>query len=240
MSDKQKKEVNEFQCLASHRGTYVKLLKAEPFMKNGKPQGEPKYSASFMFETSDEDLKRLQTEVTAMLRAKHEGKKFIINRPLTQEELDAGNCVIVQVPWRNGDKEADRMKKEGKDGEVFRGHTLVKASSKYRPDLSAIMERGKLPVDFLTEEAIAANAKFFYSGAWYVPLFGLHYYAGDERNPPGVSLYLNAVMFHKNDTKLGGARKSAAETFKHFIGTISDEDPTAGQADALLDDEILS
>lgn len=229
-----KNEVNEFQCNSSHRACYVNILEAKAFKKNGVAKGDPKYGSSFMFAPDDADLKRLKAEVSAMLAAKHPGKKIVIRR-LTQEEMDSGSAVEVQVPWKNGDKEADRMKTAGKDGEVFRGSVLVKASSKYQPNLAALVDK-KLQ-EFTTPEGIAANAKFFYSGAWMVPCFGLHYYKGDEGKPDGVSLYLNAVLFHKNDTRLGGARKSAAETFKSFVGTISDEDTTAGASAEELADE---
>jgi hypothetical protein len=82
-----------------------------------------------------------------------------------------------------------------------------------------------------------AAAKFFYSGAHLVPSFGLHWYKGDEGKPDGVSLYLNAVLFAKHGTRLGGRSANAAETFKGYIGSISSEDPTGGAAANELEDE---
>lgn len=234
----EKKERHELQCNASYRGSYMDLLEARAFKKNGVAQGEPRFGGTFLMPKDAVDLKKLQAEVVAVLKAKlGADKKLIVNRLLTQEELDSGKAVVVQVPWKDGDKEADRMKAAGKDGEANRGHVLVVSKSKYQPNLAAFVEKGKPPVDFLTEEAVAANAKYFYSGAFYVPCFGIHFYPGDAKNPAGVSLFLNAVLFHKHGEKLGSARKSSAETFKGFMGTISDEDTTAGATDTLGGDD---
>lgn len=227
MTTETKKEINEVQMAASHRAVYVNLLKPRAFKKAGQDKGDPKYGASFLFTAEDADLKKLQAEVIAALKAKFPGKKLVPRR-LTQEEMDRGDTVEVQVPWKDGTKQADKAKAENKRAEELRGFIVVKSSSKYQPNLSALVNK-KLE-EFNTEEAVAANAKYFYSGAWMVPCFGVNVYNGDERNPPGASLYLNAVLFHKNDTRIGGQRKSAAETFKNFVGTISEEDPTEGQA----------
>jgi hypothetical protein len=115
---------------------------------------------------------------------------------------------------------------------------LLKASSKYQPALSAIVN--KQIVDFSTPESVATAAKYFYSGAWMVPSFGFHWYKGDEGKPDGVSLYFNGCLFVKDGTRLDRPQRSAAETFKSYIGSISQEDPTGGATAGAdeLDDEI--
>lgn len=239
MTDQAKKQ-DDFNFQTAHRASHANIETPKAFMKNGKAQGDPKYSALFIIDPENADLARLKAEVTAMLKAKADGKTIRARR-LTQEELDAGTFVEVSVPWKSGDKEADRLKAKnnGDDskGAIYRGQVLLKASSKYQPALSAI-EGGKI-VDFVTDEAKAvAGKKYFYSGALLVPGFGLHWYKGDEGKPDGVSLYLNAVLFAKGGARLGGRQQNAAETFKGYIGTISQEDPTAGAAEDNLDDEI--
>lgn len=239
MTEETKKQ-DDFNFQTAHRASHLHIDVPKPFMKNGKPQGDPKYSALFIIDPENADLVRLKAEVTAMLKAKA-GGKTIRARRLTQEEVDVGTFIEVSVPWKAGDKEADRLKTKnnGDDskGAIYRGQVLLKASSKYQPALSAI-EGGKI-VDFVTDEAKAvAGKKYFYSGAWIVPGFGLHWYKGDEGKPDGVSLYFNAALYAKAGPKLAGRTHNAAEAFKGYIGSISQEDPTAGAASDDLDDEV--
>lgn len=226
------------------RAAYANIDKAHKFKKNGVETGEPRYDASFLVAPNDKDLAALKAEVSAMLKAKHPGQK-IVPRRLTQEEVDSGNVVEVHVPWYAGEKEAKRIVAKAKPGkeaeaakraEIFNGQVLVKAASKFQPNLSAFIN--KQVVDFVTEEAKAANGKkYFYPGSYLVPSFKLHYYAPDGDKPGGVSLYLDAVLFIKDGEKLaGGAGKSAAETFKNYLGSVSAEDPTAGAVDELEED----
>ena len=181
------------------------------------------------------DIARLKREVVAMLQANNKsGKKIKVGR-LSEEQEAAGTHVEVQVPWKDGTKFADAEKAKGKDAEYARGKVLLKASSKYQPALAAIVD--KKIVEFTTEESKAEAKKYFYSGAYLVPSVGLHFYKGDEGKPDGVSLYFNGVLFAKHGPRLGGRGGNATETFKGYIGSISDEDPTGGSS-VEDDDEI--
>lgn len=247
MTTEQKDKPQDFNFTTAHIGSYADIMEPRAFQKNGQKKGEPKYSCTFAVdptpvlknvngkEVDMSDLAQLKREVVKLLQSKAPGKKFVMRR-LTQEELDAGNVVEVQVPWKDGTKFADAEKAKGKDAEYARGKVLVKGSSKYQPALSAIVDK-KL-VEFDTPESIVAAKKYFYSGAYMVPSFGLHWYKGDEGKPDGVSLYFNAVMFAKNGPRLGGRQANAADTFKGYIGSISEEDPTAGAGNDEMDDEI--
>lgn len=230
MSDEKKQ--NDFNFTTAVRCAYADIINPRAFVKNGKPKGDPKYSVTVLLPPDNPDLKRLQAAVGAMARENKPGKKFV-TRALTQEELAAGDTVQLAVPWKSGEAEADRMKAGGKNGEVFRGHTLVKASSAYAPVLDVI-EKGVL-VPYHDPEVRAKASKYFYSGAFIVPSFGLHWYKGDTGKPDGVALYFNACAFAKNGERLGGRAVNSAETFKHYLGTLSAEDPTGGEQ---LDDEI--
>lgn len=233
------KKQDDFNFQTAHRASHANIVEPKAFEKGGVKKGDPKYSALFIIEPENPDLARLKAEATAMLKAKANGKTIRARR-LTQEEVDAGTFVEVNVPWKSGDKEADRLKAKnnGDDskGSIYRGQVLLKASSKYQPALSAI-EGGKI-VDFVTDEAKAvAGKKYFYSGAYLVPGFGLHWYKGDEGKPDGVSLYFNAALFAKHGPRLGGRTHNAAEAFKGYIGNISQEDPTGGAASEDLGDD---
>lgn len=236
-----------FDFNSAHRAAYANILEAKPFKKNGVAAGEPRYDASFLVSPDNEDLKRLQGEVVKMLKAKNPGKQIVARR-LTQEEVDKGNVIEVHVPWSAGDKEANRIVSKAKPGDeakaeakaaIFRGQIIVKASSKYQPQLSALENRQVL--EFTTDESKAANGKkYFYPGAFLVPSFKLHAYPGETNKPGGVALYLDGVLFVKHGEKLaGGGGRNPAEVFKGYLGSIKDEDPTGGaKAADELDDEI--
>lgn len=245
------KEKPQFTFTDKYRGTYTFVTEAKAFKKKGQIKGDPKYSSMFLIEPKyiekdgkkiidpSSDLGRLQAEVVRMLKAKYPGKKLVVGRRMTQEELDSGEAVEVNVPWFKGEKEGERLKAKGKeaDAAIYAGKFCVKGSSKYRPLLDVI-EGGKV-VSLTTDEAVKASAgKYFYSGAWFLPTFGLHAYDGDEGKSGGVSMYLNALLFCAHGERLGGRSHNPAEAYKGYLGKISDEDPTGGAASEELDDEI--
>lgn len=236
MAEKEKEKPAEFTVSKAVPVSFEAIVTPRKFKKNGKEQGDPRFQGTFVFDPTDEDLKKLQAEVVKMLHANNaSGKKLKIGR-LTEEQENAGTHIEVKVPWQDGTKYADKQKAAGKDAEWARGKILVKATSKYRPALAALVD-GKV-LEFATDEAVAANKKYFYDGALLVPSFGLHFYKGDEGKPDGVSLYFNAALFVKHGPRLRGSGRSAAETFKGYIGSISQEDPTGGADLGELDDEI--
>jgi hypothetical protein len=237
----EKKQYDDFNFQTAHVVSYANIEKPKAFEKKGQPKGDPKYSALFIIDPECPDLVRLKEDVLKALKEQYPGKTLRARR-LTEEELTAGTFVEVSVPWRSGDKEADRLKAKnnGDDskGTIYRGKILVKASSKYQPALSII--EGGTVVDLETDEAKAKAGKYFYSGAYLVPSFRFNPFEGDENKPGGMSLYLNAVLFAKNGKRIGGRTVNAAEAFKGYVGTISQEDPTAGAGFNRddLDDEI--
>jgi len=248
-----------------YRGTYVNIIEARAFKKKGQDKGDPKYGASFIIEPAfidkdgkqvidpASDLGKLQAEVARMLKAKHPGKKLIIGRRMTQEELDSGAAVEVNVPWQKGEKLVAAMK--GKDGgpasedkkaealKLYAGKIVLKGSSKYRPAIDAIEPgTGKLLAFTGLEEGVikAQASKFFYSGAFFLPTFSLNYYDGDEGKPSGVSLYLNALLFTKGGERIGGRTHNPAEAYKGYIGKISQEDPGSNAAvEELSEEEVF-
>lgn len=194
--------------------TFPNLLEAKAVQVKGKASGEPKYSSNFEFDPESEDLKALKAKAVAVARAKWPGRDL--------KELS--------FPFTSGDKLAEKAKAKSKDREFSRGKIVVTARSKYQPRLS-VVEGGKI-VD-LEGDAIKARGRVFYSGVSALAQFNLVAYDGVGNNPDGVTAYLNmAVSLNKGAKLAGGA--SAAEVFKGYIGTASDEDPTGAD----LDDEI--
>lgn len=196
--------------------TFPNLLEAKSVMRNGKATGDPKYSANFEFEPDSEDLAALKAEMVKVARAKWPGC----------------DLKTIAFPIANGDKLADKAKARDKDREFSRGKAVLTARSKYQPRLSVI-EGGK--VRELEGDAIVATGKqVFYSGVKALAQVNLVAYEPvQDDGKPGVTAYLNMVCSTNKGTKLTGGA-SAADVFKGYIGSTSDEDPTGGD----LDDEI--
>lgn len=237
MSDKKEKPTITFQT--GYIGTYLNIMEAKAFARKGQPLGDPKFSASFVIDPKSADFETLKAAVVNLLKENLPGKKLVAGRRMTQEEADAG-AVEVNLPWRRGEDEVKRLtEKGGEFKDIYTGNMIVKASSKYRPLLDAIEKSAPNGIlSFSTDEIIKAQgSKYFYSGAYFLPTFGLNFYAAKGRDPGGVSLYLNAMLFTKHGERLGGRKHNPAEAYKGYLGKISQEDPTAGAAD-VLDDEI--
>ena len=130
------------------------------------------------------------------------------------------------------DRLADRRKeKAGKeDGEYQRGKVIIAARSKYEPKLSGI-QAGKV-VDY-EGDARKLHEKDFFFGAECLAQINFVAYDGVGANPDGVTAYLNMVFVTGKGTKIAGGA-SAAEAFKGYAGTVSNEDVTGDT----LDDEI--
>ncbi len=236
-----------------YRAVYSNIVIPREFVKG---DGKPRHDASFLVDPNSEELKKLQAEVVKLMKSAHPGKQIVARR-LTQEEVDKGNVIQVQTPWYKGEQEAERIVAKAKPGneakaaaraEIFKGKIILKASSKYIPDLAAV-ENGKLlQFDKSDDASVAVAAKFFWPGRYVVPSFKLNIYPGDAKKLPGVSLYLDSAlaMFVKKpdgtldfgEKILGAGGRNAAEVFKGVLGSISQEDPTGGAVDE-LDDEIL-
>lgn len=177
----------------------------------GKEQGAPKYSANFVFPPDHPDLPKLVAKAKEVAGAKWPGREL----------------ATLKFPFSKGDKLADKAKAKGKDGEFQRGKTVLASRSKYEPRLSVI-ENGKL-VELEGPARAAAKPKF-YSGVEVLAQFNFVTYEGVGENPDGVTAYLNQVCSLNKGARIAGGA-SAAEVFKGYAGTVSNEDPTG-------DDEI--
>lgn len=195
------------------------LYEARAFGAKGKESGTPKFSANFVFEPDNEDLKALKALAAKVARAKWP------DRPFSD----------LAFPFADGNKLADKRKqKSGKeDGDFNRGKVVIAARSKYQPRLSGI-ENGKA-IDYEGDLLLKSKPKFFF-GAEVLAQFNLVAYDGVGGNKDGVTAYLNMVFSTGNGKKLGGGGPSGAAVFGGYVGSSSTEDPTGGALD--LDDEI--
>lgn len=194
--------------------TFPNLLTAKAVTRNGKATGEAKYSANFLFKPDSPDLNAIKALAAKLAKAKWPGK------PLSE----------LTTPWRDGDKLAEKRKaKKGKDDAAFnRGKIVLIARTKYQPRLSIL--GASAPIDLDTPELLKLHGGKFYSGVEVLAEVNLvPYDAVEDDGKPGVTAYLQAVLSLNKGDKLTGGGRSAAETFKGYVGHASSEDPTQNE-----------
>lgn len=196
--------------------TFSNLFEAKAIGKKGKEQGEPKYSATIEVDPSSALFQQLKTEALKVAAKRWPGRD-------TNE---------LKFPWAKGSELADKAKRESppKDREFSRGKAVITARTKLEPTLAYV--DGRTLVENLEDSRrIAAKSKF-YPGVQVLVEVALKAYEGVGANPDGVNAYLNKVVSLNKGAKiegLSGSRTSAADTFKGYLGTTSDYDPTAGE-----------
>jgi len=215
-------------------GSFPNVMEAKAVKKNGKETGEPKFSYNFEFPADHPDLKSLKSLALKLAKAKWPGRDIVREAALVDAN---GNKKLstFNFPWSLGDSLAEKAKKNGKDREWSRGRLVLTARSKYEPRLSAIVN-GQL-VEFDGENQPRALAKkHFFTGADVLFQVNLQAYEGvGDTGADGVTAYLNMVLATGKGKKVGGSAPSAADTFKGYIGTVSNEDVAAGLDD---DEEV--
>lgn len=191
--------------------TFPNLITPKAFGARGKETGEPKFSANFEFAPDSADLKGMKAVAAAVAKAKWPGRSL--------KEL--------AFPFSNGDKLADDAKANKKDREFYRGKIVLAARSKYEPKLAGF-ENGQ-PVDYQGDARKAAAGKF-YPGVEVLAQFNFVAYKGVGKNPDGVTAYLQFV-FTTGKGERRSTGQTAAEVFKSYIGTASQENPFSVPAD---------
>lgn len=222
------------------------LIEAKKFKgKNGKESGDPKFGASFLFDPESADLKAMKAKAMQVAAAKWPGRNCAAESKGSVVEENGEKIRLAptfKFPFSSGDtianKRVAKLKAEGKEddgkGDFQRGKVVVKTASKFAPRL-AVLLNGK-PVD-LEGDAIKANAGKFYSGTHVLAQFNfVPYDKVGETGTDGVTVYLNSVLTLNKGEKLSSGGAPAAEVFKGYVGSASDEDPTAGTgADDIAD-----
>ncbi len=203
--------------------SHPNLFTAKAIGPKGKESGTPKFSANIVLDADHPDFKPLQELAATIAKARWPGRPF-------KDESDPTRNL--KFPFVSGTKLADKRKAVGKeDGEFQRGKIVIPARSKYEPKLSAL-EGGKV-VEYEGDARKLHASKFFFGAECLVQL-NLVAYEGIGSNPDGVTAYLNMIFVTGKGKKLGGGT-TAAEAFKGYVGTVSNEDPTGGDLDDNID-----
>ena len=194
----------------------VRLL--YPVLINPKPvmgKGDPKYQATLLMEP---DVARSMGAIAMK----------VANVQWPGRQLNE-----LHFPFISGDAEAARLealtKADGKDrnASVYRGLKILRSRSKYAPQL-IVLESGQL-VTYADERRALAESKF-YSGCYIDARVTFATYPGVKPNPDGVTAYLDMAIKLKDGPRLG--QPDAVETFKHYQGTMTTENPLEAEVNS--------
>lgn len=205
---------------------WPRLITAEPFKKNGKPVGDPKYSGTFVLAPDHPDLAPLKGRAAAVAKGKWPGVEFnTIEWPFASgDKMIAENAAKVAAK-----EEGVRLLSEDVQ-KLFAGKVVLKARTKKQPSLGKMTSTGILILEGVT---LDREKGIFYSGT--DTLFEVNFWANTgSKGEKYITAYLNAVVSYNKGAKIGGGGAPLAERFKGYVGHATAEDPTAGT----LDDEI--
>lgn len=200
------------------------LFEPKPFRdRNGKEQGDPRYSCQLVFDTDHPDWQALRKHALAVARNEFPEVKW--------EDFTK--------PFKSGTEIADKRKAENAklvaagqrakpEAEYARGKGILTASSTVRPSFSIF--EGARVVDLLEDAAIIkARQKFFFGAEC---LAQMNFAAGEVRGSKYVACYINLVVSTGKGKNLGGSRPTGSNVYAGY-NNGSDADPTGG-----IDDEI--
>jgi hypothetical protein len=222
--------------------SYPKLLKAEPYVENGKPKGDPVYSFEGISEVDSlNSWNILDKEKDAFVPGSVE--KLCVS--LAKEKWGADFDVRAAVqhgglswPFKSGDKKAET---KGEKAAVYRGKKFWRAKAlaeingtPNEPALYFADKDGQL-VKLLkgTENGKQRINESFYGGA--ICTAELNVVAGETAKGKYVTFYVNSVIFETDGDRLGGG--SAVERLRGVKGGATKYDPTEGMKED-LEDEI--
>lgn len=189
---------------------FPNLFVPRPIKINGKEKGEPVFGVTMLFDKasmSPEDQDRLKTLIETAQRVAREkwpGRDFKVEP--------------IAMPFKQGDKEAEKSEKRGKNGDFYKGKLVLKTNSKFKPQVVGLDRK----------EII--NDKLVYSGCLMYAEVNFVAYDSVNGGTDGVKAYLgNFVMKAKDGPRIAG--KSAADVFAGIGGADVNDDPTAGMGD---------
>lgn len=220
--------------------SFPNLIEARAVTRNGKATGEAKFSTDAEFELNSADAKRIVSLCKKAALAKWPDLEEVKGRLKYTD--DEGNEKFVNMPYKLGDRLADKAKaksdKEGKERlrEWSRGKFVLTARTKKEPSLAVVINGQAIDLD--SEALKTAHAGKFYTGVEGLLEVTLAAYdAVDDTGTNGVTAYLNSVVSLNRGKKLISGRKSATEVFSGYLGKITDEDPSDGLGDYFGDDD---
>ena len=180
--------------LQNVRLSYPKLFKAEQYVRNGKPEGEPAFSASFIFPKNHPGVKELKAAIKEVATAKWGNKA-----EATLKAIEAKD----QTCLHDGDT---------KDEEAYQGNYFVNARSKNRPTVLDTKANGDKPL-------VESDGRP-YAGCYVHAIVEL--WADDTNKRVNASLC--GVKFYKDGNAFTGGRPAKADEFADVVEDEEGED----------------
>lgn len=219
------------------RMSYPKLDKPVPFMRNGKPQGDPKFSLQMIFQPEDMGKFKMVgdgdeiVDVDISKVCKDLAMKRWPGRELPDLFPKKSNG-LTNWPIKKGDTlvQLEGNKAKPKNVDHLEGMYVITAtgSAKYPPQLR-YRDKGQIvTLDRESEADMKIVKKLFGVGGYYASA-EISLMAHEVDDKCYVTFYLNKVMFKKEGERLGG--QSLMDRFDGLDGGESDVDPTAGDND---------
>jgi len=217
MRDKEQEVTLELGLTKAVRAIWPGLHEARKFKdEQGRENGEPKYSATFLIPADHPDLKAHKQEVAKLARAKFGA---------------ASDLKTLKFPFVSGDDEAMKAIEKGKDRSYCAGAVLLKTASQYPVAVFDARRRDAQGQPILVSEPEAIKA-LIYSGCQVAAQVKYRTYRVGS-NQPGVTAYLQKVCFVADGERIAGS--VSGDVFRSVQGAVTTADPTGG---AELDDEI--
>lgn len=197
--------------------TFSNLFVARAIGKKGRPTSDKdtlKYDGTFEVDPGSAVFGQIKDTVLKVAKDRWPGR----------------DIAELKLPWEKGSLLADKAAKQDppRDREFSRGKAVFTARTIHEPVLSYV--EGRALVENLEGDRRTAAKSKFYPGVQVLFEIGVKAYEGVGANPDGVNLYLNKVCSLNKGEKIKAlsTRASSADTFKHYLGTTTDYDPTAG------------
>jgi hypothetical protein len=223
--------------------SYPKLLKAEPFMENGKPKGDPVFSfeaISALDALSAWDI--LNKESDEFTKGKVEVRLVALAKEKWGDDFDVVAAVKhggLSWPFKSGNAKADEEGAKAdhyRDTKVWRGKALAEINgSPNEPSLYDGSGGYLVKLMRSTEAGKSRINELFYGGA--ICTAELSAVAGTTGENKYVTFYVNSIVFERDGDRLGGG--SRIERIRGVKGGESTVDPSAGMKNPdNLEDEI--
>ena len=223
--------------------SYPKLLKAEPYMENGKPKGDPVFSfeaisaldalaAWDIYSKDSDDPTKGKIEVRLVALAKEKwGDDFDVKAAVAHGGLS--------WPFKSGNAKADEKGAKAdhyRDTKFWRAKALAEINgSPNEPSLYDGRNGELIKLRRSTEAGKQQINELFYGGA--ICTAELNAVAGTTGDNKYVTFYVNSIVFERDGDRLGGGSK--IERARGVQGGQSSVDPSEGMKNPdELEDEI--
>lgn len=180
----------------------------------------PMYRFECAFKKGDKSIEDFLGKVADYAEEAH-GPFKGENDPYGIFDIDGG---YLACGVKDGDKMAEKLAREGKNGAVYKDHWVVRASTQYNAD-GADAEGGAKVVDEDAQPVTPLQAGKVYNGCYGRVVVTLGAYTEAKTGYPGIKVYMNGFQKTADGEKLLGSDVTAG-LFKPVGRAEGGETPT--------------